>query len=327
MNTYVPTAEIKIASPNIPAIAQGSDEAIAAWCHEAWIRVNSHCRTNFTLEQQTTRVLPVTMYSELYLPAVISGDVSISRSQYGVSSTSVDVARDVEVRPGKYALRYNARRTPAPNLSTITLAITADWGYAESVSSLLVLLANDLKARYNLHRASTVAHIAADATNVVVTANATDLATAITLLNDVKAKLNLHVVNAVVHITSGSPITTANATDQATAVTLAKALKSAYNTHVGSTLYHIGLEAYATALSVDTPLLPEEIKLAFTKVVQRLAIRDNVEDLRYHNSGFTTESFSDGYSYSLNDASLRYIITPSEMALLSEHVNEGQVTF
>lgn len=71
-------------------------------------------------------------------------------------------------------------------------------------------------------------------------------------------------------------------------------------------------------------VLPEEIVLAFYKITSRIALRDNIEDLRYHNSGFTSESWSDGYSYSLSDAELRSLIHPNDAVLLWNHQNTGR---
>lgn len=53
--------------------------------------------------------------------------------------------------------------------------------------------ANDVKAKYNAHCASTAAHFNADATNTVGTADATDQASLDTLLNAIKTKLNAHI--------------------------------------------------------------------------------------------------------------------------------------
>jgi hypothetical protein len=56
-------------------------------------------------------------------------------------------------------------------------------------------LANDIKAKYNTHRASATYHYNADSTNAVAAADATDLASLITLVNDIKAKLNAHMAS------------------------------------------------------------------------------------------------------------------------------------
>jgi len=56
-----------------------------------------------------------------------------------------------------------------------------------------IALLNAIKADYNTHRASTTYHYAADSTNSVATADATDQASADTLGNDIKAKFNAHI--------------------------------------------------------------------------------------------------------------------------------------
>lgn len=73
--------------------------------------------------------------------------------------------------------------------------------------------------------------------------------------------------------------------------------------------------------------LPEEIVFAFYKVTSRIALRDNQDDLRYQNSGFATENWSDGYSYSLSDPELRALIHPNDVALLWAHQHPGRTAY
>lgn len=60
-----------------------------------------------------------------------------------------------------------------------------------------ITMANDIKAKYNLHRAvSTTVHPGgADSTNTIATANATDLTTLMALLNASKTALNAHIAS------------------------------------------------------------------------------------------------------------------------------------
>ncbi len=71
--------------------------------------------------------------------------------------------------------------------------------------------------------------------------------------------------------------------------------------------------------------LPTEIKIAFYKITGRIALRDNEDDLRYHNSGFTSESWGDGYSYNISNAELRSLIHPNDVVLLWKHQHHGRV--
>jgi hypothetical protein len=102
----------------------------------------------------------------------------------------------------------------------------------------LVALANELKTDLNAHEANTggVWHTTPDGVNVVVAANATNLATAITLLNAVKTAYEAHRVlvgAGPVHGTADATnvIVAANATDLASAITLSNDLKAKYNAH------------------------------------------------------------------------------------------------
>lgn len=113
-------------------------------------------------------------------------------------------------------------------------AITTADASSEATS---VALANAIKAAYNLHRADTDEHAAADATNAVSSADATALASAITLLNEIKTDFNAHLLlGAGTHrsVPIQPAVSTANASDQTTANALANALKLAVNRHFGS---------------------------------------------------------------------------------------------
>ena len=98
----------------------------------------------------------------------------------------------------------------------------------------LVLVANDIKAKYNTHIASTVYHIIADVVNPVVVANATNLATAITLLNAMTINYNAHVVDLSVHTNADTLDVELlpPSTNLQTALALAHDLQEKYDTHL-----------------------------------------------------------------------------------------------
>lgn len=56
--------------------------------------------------------------------------------------------------------------------------------------------ANDIKAKFNTHIASTTFHYTADATNTIAAANASDQTTLNTLLNAMKTAINAHIAGA-----------------------------------------------------------------------------------------------------------------------------------
>jgi len=98
-------------------------------------------------------------------------------------------------------------------------------------------LANDLKAKYELHRVKVAGnvHWAADAANAIAVVDATDEASLVALANDLKAKFNAHAikVSANTHRFADAKAVTAvaDATDTATACTLVNAIKALYNAH------------------------------------------------------------------------------------------------
>jgi hypothetical protein len=102
---------------------------------------------------------------------------------------------------------------------------------------LAITLVNELKADYEAHRVLTAGsvHGAADTTNTVSAADATDEATAITLANEIKVDYEAHRV-----LTAGSvhgaadatnDVTAADATDLATLITLVDDLRVQYEAH------------------------------------------------------------------------------------------------
>ena len=63
--------------------------------------------------------------------------------------------------------------------------------------STSITRANDIKSKYNTHRASTTYHYTADGTNDADATNASDLASLITLVNQLKEMMNLHAASGV----------------------------------------------------------------------------------------------------------------------------------
>jgi uncharacterized protein YlxP (DUF503 family) len=122
-------------------------------------------------------------------------------------------------------------------------AAVADTGTADLAA--VQVLANALKAAYNLHVADTGAHVAADATNVTTAAAASDQSTSNTLLNELKADFNAHIALAAAHrtvlgagVATLLTVATTDASDLATSKALAAALLLAFNRHfaAGSSL-------------------------------------------------------------------------------------------
>lgn len=84
--------------------------------------------------------------------------------------------------------KFHMADTLAHKVTGVALA-----SYAEAPDlATAITRANDVKAKYNTHIASTTFHYNADATNSTAAANATDLASLITLLNELKGDFNAH---------------------------------------------------------------------------------------------------------------------------------------
>lgn len=100
-----------------------------------------------------------------------------------------------------------------------------------------IVLANELRALYELHRVDDLAHKLKDTTNTITAAVCYDLTTVQALANDLKTKYNLH--RAVVASHSGgadstNTVSSANATDLATSITLLNEIKTKLNAHMSA---------------------------------------------------------------------------------------------
>ena len=97
-----------------------------------------------------------------------------------------------------------------------------------------------LKAAYRAHRVDTGAHVAADSTNTISAATATDLASTQTLLNELKTDINAHLVLEASHrgisrawAATSRPSRPRTAPDLTTTQALANALKAILNRWAG----------------------------------------------------------------------------------------------
>lgn len=134
------------------------------------------------------------------------------------------------------ALKSSVEQLAAATLhydTDATVAATLDAIPVASNEATLVTLSNGLKTAWNAHAAATTVHAAADATNVVSAATATDTASANTLINELKDDFNAHVIDTTVHrLASDREITTADGTNEATGITLANELQRAVLDHL-----------------------------------------------------------------------------------------------
>lgn len=156
-----------------------------------------------------------------------------------------------------YSFWYRYTYTPAIAASATTGITTAVGGsskFHKSGSEKLVTLddatdtasaiplVNEIVAVYQAtnnktypgHVADEVAHLVADATNLVTEPKATNLATAMDRINDYKAQFNAHLSQSGVHINNdgSNSIAAADATDEGSLVTLVNQAKSKTNTHI-----------------------------------------------------------------------------------------------
>lgn len=111
----------------------------------------------------------------------------------------------------------------------------------------VIVLANSLKSRMNIHLASTGitgVHATASA-ETIASATASDQTTANALLNELKTDYNTHLSESAVHLNNDgtNDVTSANATDLATSITLANEIKADFNAHVVAAMSTPPIEA------------------------------------------------------------------------------------
>ncbi len=137
-------------------------------------------------------------------PALVDAGAHNDVSEVLVTSADADGGDDDDGLAGSLTLlneilawyAFHMADTLAHKVVGVALA-----SYAKASSlATAVTRANDIKSKYNTHRAATTYHYTADSTNVVTATDAsgpTDLAGLILLLNDIKAQLNAHAISGV----------------------------------------------------------------------------------------------------------------------------------
>lgn len=352
---YMTGDEIRALSRRIPEIVDATDEELSFWMDEAADVINNFCQQDFAFERQTTRQVRATTNTLVYLPKVLSGEVTVKDDEGGtvfstisdsqnlinpvifndndtVVSSTVGISTTgyaIEVFPGAHTLGYYSRNRQYRPANARILYVTGDWGFINSKEELLLHAINSLKSLYNSHRLSSAYHLAADTVNNILSADATDLATGLDLINELKAKINAHFGSTVSH-TEADPNTATidSAGDIDSAFLLAEDLKKKFNKHLLNRTVHIEQDRENTLvdnLDYLNAVMPRQIRRAFLRIVQRLSIRDNAEDIRQINSPYSQETLGDGYSYDISNGTLRSLLRPEEAHMLLPYVNRGRV--
>lgn len=144
-----------------------------------------------------------------------------------------------------YATLITHKIADANGIAATNPAVTEANSYA---------LVNELKADYNVHIASTVYHVAADAGSCSLV-NSTDEATLVALANNLRTLFGTHAANVTAHggladaVFAAAVAATTIATNAASAITLENALAAAWLAHLAVT----DQGKYAT-LGAGTPL-------------------------------------------------------------------------
>jgi len=114
------------------------------------------------------------------------------------------------------------------------LAVTVSDA-AVTLATVLSLIENagGLRDIWTRHIANTTAHKAADTTNALTSATATDQATANTFLNELQGDINAHMIDTTYHVRGdANQDGTTIASDLASSITLGNALKAVINAHI-----------------------------------------------------------------------------------------------
>jgi len=123
--------------------------------------------------------------------------------------------------------------------------------YPKSIGSVDTAVAylNEVKAQFTAHMADDTVHVAADVTNAVSAADATNQATAITLANELKTDLNGHFADAGHR---GSETDTVNSVDSAAATDF-DTLMTLTQEIVEDFRFHLYVGALRTAEQMGAP--------------------------------------------------------------------------
>lgn len=116
-----------------------------------------------------------------------TSEASVTAANASSLQTSLDLVNNLL---GVYA--FHMADTLAHKVAGVALA---SYAPATDLTSAIAR-ANDIKAKYNTHIASTTHHYNADATNATAASNATDQASLNTLLNELKSDINAHIAGA-----------------------------------------------------------------------------------------------------------------------------------
>lgn len=121
-------------------------------------------------------------------------------------------------------------------------SVSSEVSTVAATTAALIILANDLKAKYNAHRITVPIHFGGgDGVHIVATPNATNLATAITLLIDIATQYTFHITDSTFHspIDLVNLLTVTSASDVETAVLLANEIKLRFAGHERAGNFHI----------------------------------------------------------------------------------------
>ena len=350
---YMTVDEIRLRSKRISAIQDATDEDLEFWVEEALDEIHAHCLQDFAFEPQVTKSARVATTTIVTLPKVLSGDVTVKSVTHGILYDSHRISNKlptggsvsevylspnylsqftptgpVELFPGSFHLGYYVNNKIDRSHRTDILTITGDWGFARTPEELLILSVNSFRALYEQHRINDLAHTFADTTNAITVPAATTLDEAVTLLNDILTQLSAHVLDDTLHLEASDAIELDEATDLDSAIELIGNLKTVFGAHVLSETAHAEKDTDSSPkFSTDFAygVMPTPIRRAFLRLVQRIAIRDNSEDIRQANMPYSHESLGDDYSYSLDNPTLRNLLRPAEMKMLAPYVNRGKV--
>jgi hypothetical protein len=118
--------------------------------------------------------------------AASTPDIAASANASNLA-TSVTLANEIKAIYNRHVADDLAHK-----VGTSPAIATADASVAGTVTTVIALV-NATKAAFNTHIASTTYHYAADGTNSVATADATDQTSANALANALKTALNAHI--------------------------------------------------------------------------------------------------------------------------------------
>lgn len=133
----------------------------------------------------TTPTMLVTVHNDTSESTITSADADGGADDSGLQGC-IDLVNELTA-----VYKFHMADTFSHKVAGVALT-----SYAKvATQAAAITQANDIRTKYETHRASTTYHYVADSTNTISSSAAVTLSDLVTLVNELKAKINLHMAD------------------------------------------------------------------------------------------------------------------------------------